>query len=176
MRVSRQLPTIRDGRSNRAVTDNPGRDETEEERDDRNLLELVQELRVGALGGQVLFGFLLSLPFFAAHFERFSRSQRNLYIVDLLLAALATALFLAPVAYHRLIFRRHRKRQLLRIANVFAVAGLALVGLDISGSVLLAISYVEHGIIVPTVAIVTLLTFAGLWFVLPLIGRSEPNQ
>src|SRR5258708_29049380 len=146
MRVSRQLHTMPDEGSDRETVDNPGRNETQEERDDRNLLELVQELRVGALGVQVLFGFLLSLPFFAAHFERLSRSQRNLYVVDLLLAALATAMFSGPVAYHRLIFRRHRKHQLLRIANYFAVAGLASVGLDISGSVLLAMSYVEHGV------------------------------
>jgi Family of unknown function (DUF6328) len=86
------------------------------------------------------------------------------------------ALFSAPVAYHRLIFRRHRKRQLLRIANMFAVAGLACVGLDISGSVLPAMSYVEHGIIVPSVAIITLLTFAFLWFAMPLAGRREPNR
>jgi Family of unknown function (DUF6328) len=124
----------------------------------------------------VLFGFLLSLPFFAAHFERLTRSQQNLYVADLLLAALATALLSGPVAYHRLIFRRHRKRQLLRIANIFAVAGLACVALDISGSVLLAISYVDHGIIVPTIFAVTLLTFGGLWFVLPLAGRREPNE
>jgi hypothetical protein len=121
---------MRDEGSDREIVDSPGRNETEEERDDRNLVELVQELRVGALGVQVLFGFLLSLPFFAAHFERLSRSQRNLYVVDLLLAALATALLSGPVAYHRLIFRRHRKSQLLRIANIFAVVGLALVGLD----------------------------------------------
>jgi Family of unknown function (DUF6328) len=174
--VSHQLPTMRDQGSDRAIVDDPGRNETEEERDDRNLVELVQELRVGALGVQVLFGFLLSLPFFAAHFERLSRSQRNLYVVDLLLAALATALLSGPVAYHRLVFRRHRKRRLLRIANIFAVAGLALVGLDISGSVLLAISYVEHGIIVPTVAVITFLIFAFLWFVMPLAGRREPNR
>jgi hypothetical protein len=167
---------MRDEGSDREIVDSSGRNETEEERDDRNLVELVQELRVGALGVQVLFGFLLSLPFFAAHFERLSRSQRNLYVVDLLLAALATALLSGPVAYHRLIFRRHRKSQLLRIANIFAVVGLALVGLDISGSVLLAISYVEHGIIVPTIAVITVLTFACLWFVMPMVGRREPNR
>jgi Family of unknown function (DUF6328) len=60
---------------------------------------------VGALGVQVLFGFLLSLPFFAVRFDKLSHFQRGLYIVDLLLAALATAFFSAPVAYHRLMFR-----------------------------------------------------------------------
>jgi hypothetical protein len=156
--------------------DNPGREETEQERDDRNLMELLQELRVGALGVQVLFGFLLSLPFFAARFSRLSGSQRNLYVANLLLAALATALFSGPVAYHRLVFRRHRKSQLIRIANAMAIAGLATVALAITGSVLLALSDVESGMIVPLIAVVTLATFACLWFVLPLVGRGQPDH
>ena len=73
--------------SDRAVLDNPGRHETEEQREDRNLIELLQELRVGALGVQVLFGFLLSLPFFAVRFDGLSHLQRMLYMANLLLAA-----------------------------------------------------------------------------------------
>jgi O-antigen/teichoic acid export membrane protein len=156
--------------------DNPGRHETEEERDDRNLVELIQELRVGALGVQVLFGFLLSLPFFAVRFGRLSHPQRAVYLADLLLAALATALLSAPVAYHRLVFRHHRKRQLLRVSNLLAIAGLATVGLAISGSVLLAVSYVAHGAVVAVIAVATLLTFVSLWFVLPMAGRDHPNR
>jgi hypothetical protein len=154
----------------------PGRDETEEERDDRNLMELLQELRVGALGVQVLFGFLLSLPFFAVRFGRLSGGQRGLYIADLLLAALATALFSGPVAYHRLVFRRHRKSRLVRIANAMAIAGLATVALAITGSVLLAVSDVEHGAAVVVIAVLTALTFACLWFALPLMGRRQPER
>jgi len=154
----------------------PGRDETEEERDDRNLMELLQELRVGALGVQVLFGFLLSLPFFAVRFGRLSGGQRGLYIADLLLAALATALFSGPVAYHRLVFRRHRKSRLVRIANAMAIAGLATVALAITGSVLLAVSDVEHGAAVVVIAVLTALAFACLWFALPLMGRRQPER
>ncbi len=153
-----------------------GRHETEEERDDRNVVELVQELRVGALGVQVLFGFLLSLPFFAVHFERLSGFQKDLYVADLLLAALATALFSGPVAYHRMIFRQHRKLQLTRVSNSMAIAGLATVGLAVSGSVLLVISYVDRGIAVPLIAALTLAVFVALWFVLPLIGRNWPDR
>jgi hypothetical protein len=76
------------------------RDETEAERDDRNLAELLQELRVAGLGVQVLFGFLLSLPF-TNRFDRLSRGQRDLYLASLVLAAIATAMLLGPVAYHR---------------------------------------------------------------------------
>jgi len=155
---------------------NRGRHETEEERDDRNLLELLQELRVGALGVQVLFGFLLSLPFFSVRFAKLSAFQRDLYVANLLLAALATALFSGPVAYHRLVFRRHRKSLLIRISNLMAIAGLATVALAITGSVLLSVSYVENGLAVPLIAVLTALTFVWLWFVLPLIGRHVPQR
>ena len=98
------------------------RDESADERADRNLGELLQELRVAGLGVQVLFGFLLSLPF-TNRFSKLSNGQRGLYLADLLLAAIATALLLGPVAYHRLVFRRGEKEQLVRAANVMAIAG-----------------------------------------------------
>jgi Family of unknown function (DUF6328) len=110
------------------------RNETEAQRDDRNLMELLQELRVVALGVQVLFGFLLAIPF-ANGFRRLDSAQRGLYIADLLLAALATALLLMPVAYHRLVFRQHLKEPAVRVANVGAIAGIVAVGLAITGAV-----------------------------------------
>ena len=84
-----------------------GRNESVAERDDRNLMELVQELRVAGLGVQVLFGFLLALPF-SVRFVKLSHAQLGLYVASLLLAALATALLGLP-AYHRLVFRRHKR-------------------------------------------------------------------
>src|ERR1700735_3969030 len=99
------------------------RDESEAQRDDRNLAELLQELRVAGLGVQVLFGFLLSLPF-TSRFEKLSHDQRQLYVTSLMLAAVSTALLLAPVAYHRLVFRRHQKERLVRAANIMAIGGL----------------------------------------------------
>src|SRR6266567_918548 len=141
------------------------RDESQAERDDRNLAELLQELRVAGLGVQVLFGFLLSLPF-TTRFAALSHAQRQLYLASLLLAAVSTALLLGPVAYHRIVFRRHQKEHLIRAANVMAICGLAAVGLAISTAVLLVTGYVDHGL--PSVAIsaFTALLFAGLWFVL----------
>ena len=82
--------------------------ETQAERDDRNLMELLQELRVAGLGVQVLFGFMLSLPF-TTRFAKLSPLQSDLYVASLLLAAISTALLMAPVAYHRLVFQRHQK-------------------------------------------------------------------
>jgi len=75
-----------------------GRNESQQRRDDRDLLELLQELRVAGLGVQALFGFLLSLPF-TSRFIKLSAPQRGRYVADLLLAAMSTALLLAPVAY-----------------------------------------------------------------------------
>ena len=100
------------------------RDESEAQRDDRNLAELLQELRVAGLGVQVLFGFLLSLPF-TNRFDKLSPAQRDLYLASLVLAAVATALLVGPVAYHRLVFRRGQKESLVRAASVMAIAGLA---------------------------------------------------
>src|SRR5215472_11736075 len=128
-RGSNQVAVTRTGE---AGTGRPG--ETEEERDDRNLIELLQELRVAGLGVQVLFGFLLAIPF-TAKFADLNHAQRGVYVASLLLAATSTALLLALVAYHRLVFRQHQKEQLVKDANTLAAPGLAAVGLAISASV-----------------------------------------
>jgi hypothetical protein len=150
----------------------PGRNETEEERDDRNMAELLQELRVAGLGVQVLFGFLLALPF-SVRFVKLSAEQRHLYVTTLLLAAASTALLCGPVAYHRLVFRRHEKGQLLRATNVMALAGLATVGLAVSAAVLLVVSFVNAGAPVPIIAAATVSAFVLLWLVFPLTQRHR---
>jgi hypothetical protein len=152
-----------------------GRDESRAERDDRNLAELLQELRVAGLGVQVLFGFLLSIPF-TNRFTTLSDAQRQLYIATLMLAALATALLLGPVAYHRLVFRRHQKERLIQAANAMAIGGLAVVGLAISAAVLLVTGYVDHGLPAVVITVVTVCLFGGLWFVLPLVHRRQPDD
>ena len=152
--------------------DDPGRHETEEERADRNLTDLIQELRVAGLGVQVLFGFLLSLPF-TSRFSDLNGEQRVLYVVSLLLSALSTALLSAPVAYHRMVFRQHQKERLLRAANVLALLGIGTVGCAISTAVLLVLSVVYRGIVVPILGGLTVATFAGLWFALPLARRRS---
>jgi hypothetical protein len=151
--------------------DDPGRNESEAQRDDRNLAELLQELRVAGLGVQVLFGFLLSLPF-TVRFVKLTSWQRHLYVASLLLAALSTALLCGPVAYHRLVFRRHEKERLLRTANVMALTGLATVGLAISAAVLLVVSFVLRGAPVPIIAVATVVSFSVLWFAFPLLDRG----
>jgi hypothetical protein len=151
--------------------------ESEAERDDRNLADLLQELRVAGLGIQIIFGYLLALPF-TSKFSTLGPGQRALYLATLLLAAVATALLVGPVAYHRLVFRRHLKRHLVGAANVMAILGLATVGLTISAAVLLVASYVVHGAPAVIIGVFVVCLFAGLWFVYPLTrhwdSRPEP--
>ena len=146
------------------------RDESAEERADRNLAELLQELRVAGLGVQVLFGFLLSLPF-TNRFDRLSQGQRELYLGTLVLGAVATALLLGPVAYHRLVFRRGQKERLVRAANVMAVAGLAAVGLAVSAAVLLVTGYVASALSAGLITAFVACLFGLLWFAFPLARR-----
>ncbi len=147
------------------------RDESQAERDDRNLAELLQELRVAGLGVQVLFGFLLSLPF-TNRFAAIKPGQRDLYLADLVLSAVATALLLGPVAYHRLVFRRDKKEGLVRAANVMAIAGLATVGLAVSAAVLLVTSYVGGGLAAGLITAFVAGLLAVMWFVFPLTRRG----
>jgi MFS family permease len=146
------------------------RDESPEERDDRNLAELLQELRVAGLGVQVLFGFLLGIPF-TTKFSRLDGTQRDLYITALLLAAGATVLLLGPVAYHRLVFRRRQKESLIRAANVMAILGLITVGLAICAAVALVLSYVAAGLPAVLITVIVGGLFVGLWFAYPLARR-----
>lgn len=149
------------------------RPESLAQRDDRNLAELIQELRVVALGVQVLFGFLLSLPF-TTRFGQLDQGQRGLYLACLALAAVATILLIGPVAYHRLVFRQGKKERLVRFANVMAVLGFATVGAAMLTAVLLVTSYVagwRPGALITALAGCVLV---GLWFALPLARRRGP--
>ncbi len=151
------------------------RDETPEQRDDRNLIELLQELRVAGLGIQVLFGFLLALPF-TTRFVQLHPWQSDLYTAILVTSAVATALLLGPVAYHRLVFRRRQKEHLVRAANAMAIGGLAAVALAVSGTVLLVVSYVDKTVTGLVIGGCAGGLFAGLWFAYPLTRRERAER
>jgi hypothetical protein len=106
-------------------------------------------------------------------FAKLSPLQSDLYVASLLLAAISTALLMAPVAYHRLVFRRHKKEILVKDANVLALSGLAAVGLAISAAVLLVVSYVDKGLPAVIITVFVVCLFAGLWFALPLARRRS---
>jgi O-antigen/teichoic acid export membrane protein len=113
-----------------------GRDETATERMDRNWNELLQELRVAQTGVQILTGFLLTVPF-QQRFADLDRFQERVYLVLVVLAVAATGFIVAPVSLHRLLFRRHLKRELVTSADRMARTGLAMLALVLAGSALL---------------------------------------
>jgi hypothetical protein len=125
---------------------------------------------------QVLFAFLLTVPF-AQGFTSLSDFERDLYLVVLLLTALASALLIAPTAYHRVLFRKGYKPEILFFANRAAMAGLAVLALAMTGAVLLITHVIFSDVAAIVVATVSGLVFAGLWYVFPwLRGRgAEPE-
>src|SRR3954469_7754678 len=108
--------------------------ESKDERLDRELIEFLNELRVALPGVQVLFAFLLGVPF-TQRFSQVSDLQKDVYFLTFLCAAVATGLLIAPSAYHRLDWRQGDKEHLLVVSNRFAIAGTAFLALAISGSV-----------------------------------------
>jgi Family of unknown function (DUF6328) len=151
------------------------RNETRPRRDDRNMMELLNELRVAALGVQVLFGFLLSLPF-TKRFVLLGPVQRAIFIADLLLCVLATATLLAPVAYHRVVFRRNLKESVVKNTSAMAIAGLVCVGLALTAAVVLVVSFVISGASAVIIGILVICLFVMLWFVIPLAKRGTTDS
>ncbi len=135
-------------------------------------MDLLQELRVGTRGVQVLFGFLLGLPF-TVWFSRLEARQRWLYLAVAMTSSISIVLLVAPVAYHRLLFHRHQLGRLLQVANVMAITGMVTVALAVTGAVLLVTSYVEPGVTTPVLTIILGGLFAGFWFALPLTRRRK---
>ena len=99
-----------------------------------------------------------------------------MYLATVTLAAVSIALLVAPVAYHRLLFRRHEKESLVRVTNVLAIAGLVTVGLAVSCAVLLVVSFVAPGAPAVVITAVAVVAFAGLWFALPLSRRDRDDH
>lgn len=147
-----------------------GREESEAERLDRNLGELLQELRVALPGVQVLFAFLLAVPF-QQNFTKISEFEKKVYFATLLLTALSAALLIAPSAYHRLTFRYQQKHRLVFISNRLAIAGLTTLALAMTCAIML-ITDVLFGTVATVVTVAAALTmFTLLWAVLPLRRR-----
>jgi Family of unknown function (DUF6328) len=147
-------------------------EESPEERANRELIELLNELRVALPGVQVLFAFLLTIPF-SQRFDQLDDGDRRVYFAAVLATAAATLCFVAPTAHHRLRFRSGIKEQLLRVANVFAIVGLAFLAFAVT-----AVTYVITDLIYPgTLTRVVTAALAGAlivtWFVVPLFYRRE---
>ena len=148
-----------------------GREETEGERLDRNLGELLQELRVALPGVQVLFAFLLAVPF-QKNFTEATAFDEKMYFATLLLTALSAALLIAPSAYHRLTFRYQQKHRLVFVSNRLAIAGLGVLALAMTCAILLVTNVLWGTVATTVVTTVLVLTmFAVLWVALPMRRR-----
>jgi hypothetical protein len=144
--------------------------ESEQERLDRQLDQLLNELRVAMPGVQVLFAFLLAVPF-QQRFGQVTDFQKNVYFVTLLAATAASALFIAPTAFHRLMFKARDKPHLIALSSKFAVAGLACLAIAMNGAVLLVSDVLFDSTTVIVTVAVTASLYIGLWFVLGLVRR-----
>jgi hypothetical protein len=149
-----------------------GRNETELERLDRNLGELLQELRVALPGVQVLFAFLLTVPF-QQGFQKATSFQKDIYLVTMLLTALATALLIAPSAYHRLEFRQGDKEHIVDVANALAICGFAVLAAAMSSAILLVTDYLFGSTTATICTIGAAVVLYGLWYVAPITRRRR---
>jgi hypothetical protein len=146
------------------------REESEQERLNRELDTLLGELRVAMPGVQVLFAFLLAVPF-QQRFAQVTDFQRDVYFATLLAAAAASALFVAPTAYHRLMFRHRDKPRLVSISSKLAVAGLVCLAIAMNGAVLLVTDVLFATTTVAVTVAGTSALFVALWFGLGLVRR-----
>ena len=155
--------------------DGAGRHETRLERDDRNLIELLQEARVVQTGVQILFGFLLAAAF-QPKFERLSSFQKADYLVTLVFAAATLIMLTAPTAWHRILFRHGDKEHLVTVANRFMLVGLATMGLTSIGVVMLLSDVAFSPPVTALVTAAAVIACAFTWWILPAARRQALNR
>jgi hypothetical protein len=145
--------------------------ESEKQRWDRNFGDLLQELRVAQTGVQILFAFLLTLPF-SSGFPKTTELQKDTYIFALITAAFATAMIISPVAFHRALFRQGRKPELVRYAHRMASGGLAFMLVSMVSSVLLISDYLLSLPVAILLTAITAAWFLTFWALLPFVRRN----
>jgi Family of unknown function (DUF6328) len=149
-----------------------GTDETRAETLDRNLIELLNELRVTGTGIQVLFAFLLIVPFNSGY-ERMSRFDKVDYFVALLCIAVAAVLLIAPSVHHRLLFRQRQRAFIVGTANVLAIIGMAFLAVGLTAILVLIGNVVFGEAAAITVGVFAACVVSALWFAIPLTRRAE---
>ena len=151
------------------------RDETEGARLDRNFNEQLQELRIAQAGVQILFAFLLTIPF-QQRFVDLTTLQRNVYLVTLMAAAISVFVFMAPVALHRMLFREGFKDFIVEHTDRFIAVGLIALAIGIIGGVVLVLDVlVSHATAFTIGGLLALLAIA-LWVVLPIVLRRRGRR
>ena len=144
--------------------------ESAPERANRELIELLNELRVALPGVQVLFAFLLIVPF-SQGYDKVDAGDRRVYFIAVLATVATTICLIAPTAHHRLRFRSGVKEQLLHVANIFAIVGLVLLAFAIAAVTYVITDVVYPGALPRIVTAVLAGLFAVVWFVLPVFYR-----
>ena len=147
-------------------------DESKDERVNRELIELLNELRVALPGVQVLFAFLLTVPF-SNGWRRITEFQKDVFVAACSAPPSRPALLIAPSAHHRLLFRDQDKERLLFTANRLAIVGIGFLALAMSATILLVIDVVYDETWAAAIAAVAAGFFAWLWFGLPLLRRRR---
>jgi ethanolamine utilization microcompartment shell protein EutS len=147
-------------------------EESHEERVNRELIELLNELRVALPGVQVLFAFLLAVPF-TQRFAETTELQRDAFMVALLSTTAGSVFLIAPSAYHRIRFRDRDKEALLLISNVFAIVGMVFLAVGMTSVVFLVTDLIFKGQVTAVVTALTAGLFALVWFVLPLARKAS---
>jgi len=154
------------------ATEKPrSKQETEKQRWDRNFADLLQELRVAQTGVQILFAFLLTLPF-SNGFPKTTAFQKDTYVVALIAAAFATAMIISPVAFHRALFRQGRKPELVRYAHKMATGGLAFMLISMVSSVLLITDFLTNIWVALILTGIAALFFLTFWAAVPWARRN----
>jgi hypothetical protein len=151
------------------------RNETEHERLDRQLMELLQGFRVAVTGVQVLFAFLLTVPF-ATGFDSVDDDGRYLFYIALFGAALASIFFIAPVTQHRILFRLNQKPLLIRRANQFGILGALALAVSITAATALILNTMVSDAASIIVGAVVVALSAWAWFVQPLLTRRTARR
>jgi len=150
-------------------------DESREERLNRELIELLNELRVALPGVQMLFGFLLAVPF-TEKFASITTTQRHVYYATFLSTAFASIFFIAPTAYHRLRFRQRDKEQMLRTSNAMTIAGTAFLALALAGAVFVVSDLVFKATVTAIATATAAGTLVWFWYGLPGYRRLRETR
>ncbi len=149
-----------------------GRRETESQRLDRNTIELLNEVRIAGTGIQVLFGFLLAVPF-NARFARITPFERNTYYVTLLCVAVAAVLLVAPSIQHRIVFRRAQKDFVVKTGNRLVIIAMGFLTVGMTGIVVLVSDFVIDGTAAAIAGTATAVLTLTVWFAIPLAHRRR---
>ncbi|MFE2163975.1 DUF6328 family protein [Streptomyces sp. NPDC059447] len=152
--------------------DSRGRDESPEERADRQWQELIQEIRVAQTGVQILLGFLLTVAF-TPHFQGLPQADKTIYVVTVVLGSLATGALIGPVAFHRIVSGRRIKPEAVVWAARLTFTGIVLLLATLTSALFLVLRVTIHNGLVPWLVGGVLAWYLMCWFALPLWARAR---